>query len=583
MELWPEVEYTDEEVAQEYEEFYDDVHSEFIQFGELVNFKVCRNGSPHLRGNVYVHYASQESAMLAYNHMNGRFYAKKQISCEFVGVKKWKIAICGEFMRTNYKTCSHGSACNFMHCFENPRREYEWADLDRPPPRFWQRKMAKLFGHAYISDEDFDEKQEKVRSHRESTYSNHMVRHRGDSVSTYDDDRRKDRHMKESVREDEHRRRSDGREQKYCEDETKDRISRESKYDDRRRVKHSRDNNHDTLRREKDFRDSTHHDDSARDKSASRSMDDDDDDANDDERYFQGHKKFERWSPGRHGETDGREAVYSKDQRRGHKGASYDYEDIDIGDARHVARNSITSDAAYHSHSRSHSHHSERHRSRRRSRSPDGHKSRRSRSRDRSMSHSARGEDGYYSVGEHQHRYSKTIRDNERSSKESKQHRQRSSTQSSNDAFGNQEASQTLEGRVDEDVNRHRKRHSSQDRRKYSESEHDQSLTTQESDHTRIRHSKDLVGTIAAPTTDEDTSGNLSNLERQSGLEVGIDVASQNQETDGSSSSDTVTGLSLVLTTDDVQKSTSQWQSWRKAKAKKAKLGMKDHPPRLVI
>lgn len=27
-------------MIQEYEEFYDDVHSEFIQFGELVNFKV---------------------------------------------------------------------------------------------------------------------------------------------------------------------------------------------------------------------------------------------------------------------------------------------------------------------------------------------------------------------------------------------------------------------------------------------------------------------------------------------------------------------------------------------------------------
>jgi hypothetical protein len=32
--------YTDEEVEQEYEEFYDDVHSEFLQFGEIVNFKV---------------------------------------------------------------------------------------------------------------------------------------------------------------------------------------------------------------------------------------------------------------------------------------------------------------------------------------------------------------------------------------------------------------------------------------------------------------------------------------------------------------------------------------------------------------
>lgn len=32
--------YTDEEVERSYEEFYEDVHTEFLKFGELVNFKV---------------------------------------------------------------------------------------------------------------------------------------------------------------------------------------------------------------------------------------------------------------------------------------------------------------------------------------------------------------------------------------------------------------------------------------------------------------------------------------------------------------------------------------------------------------
>lgn len=32
--------YTDEEVEHCYEEFYDDVHTEFLKFGEIVNFKV---------------------------------------------------------------------------------------------------------------------------------------------------------------------------------------------------------------------------------------------------------------------------------------------------------------------------------------------------------------------------------------------------------------------------------------------------------------------------------------------------------------------------------------------------------------
>ncbi|CAL9184323.1 unnamed protein product [Musa hybrid cultivar] len=138
--------YTDEEVERCYEEFYEDVHTEFLKFGELVNFKVCKNGSYHLRGNVYVHYKSLDSAVLAYNNINGRFFAGKQITCEFVGVTKWKVAICGEYMKSKLKTCSHGSACNFIHCFRNPGGDYEWADWDNPPPKYWIRKMIALFG-----------------------------------------------------------------------------------------------------------------------------------------------------------------------------------------------------------------------------------------------------------------------------------------------------------------------------------------------------------------------------------------------------------------------------------------------------
>lgn len=33
--------YTDEEVERCYEEFYEDVHTEFLKFGEIVNFKVA--------------------------------------------------------------------------------------------------------------------------------------------------------------------------------------------------------------------------------------------------------------------------------------------------------------------------------------------------------------------------------------------------------------------------------------------------------------------------------------------------------------------------------------------------------------
>ncbi|XP_068652215.1 zinc finger CCCH domain-containing protein 5 isoform X2 [Aristolochia californica] len=140
------LEYTDEEIERCYEEFYEDVHTEFLKFGEIVNFKVCCNGSSHLRGNVYVHYKSPESAVLAYSTVNGRYFAGKQIICEFVGVSRWKVAICGEYMKSRYKTCSRGTACNFLHCFRNPGGDYEWADCDNPPPMYWTKKMVALFG-----------------------------------------------------------------------------------------------------------------------------------------------------------------------------------------------------------------------------------------------------------------------------------------------------------------------------------------------------------------------------------------------------------------------------------------------------
>ncbi|KAM7250475.1 hypothetical protein ACFE04_022358 [Oxalis oulophora] len=159
---------TDEEVDRHFEEFYEDVHTELLKFGEIVNFKVCKNGSSHLRGNVYVHYKSLESAVVAYQSINSRYFGGKQVKCEFVNVTKWKIAICGEYMRSRLKTCSRGTTCNFIHCFHNPGGDYEWADWDKPPPKYWVAKMVALFGY---SDEPVHDKlmeTEHVRQSRQS-------------------------------------------------------------------------------------------------------------------------------------------------------------------------------------------------------------------------------------------------------------------------------------------------------------------------------------------------------------------------------------------------------------------------------
>ncbi|KAM1571271.1 hypothetical protein ACFX10_036185 [Malus domestica] len=149
--LLPSFQYTDEEVERCYEEFYEDVHMEFLKFGEIISFKVCRNGAFHLRGNVYIHYKSMDSAVVAYQSVNGRYFAGKQISCEFINATRWKVAICGEYMKSRYKTCSRGTACNFIHCFRNPGGDYEWADSDRPTTTTTTKPFPTKWGRLYES------------------------------------------------------------------------------------------------------------------------------------------------------------------------------------------------------------------------------------------------------------------------------------------------------------------------------------------------------------------------------------------------------------------------------------------------
>ncbi|PSS00325.1 Zinc finger CCCH domain-containing protein [Actinidia chinensis var. chinensis] len=65
-------------------------------------------------------------------------------------------------MKSRLKTCSRGTACNFIHCFRNPGGDYEWADLDKPPPKYWVRKMAALFG--YTEESRYDNLVEQGRN-----------------------------------------------------------------------------------------------------------------------------------------------------------------------------------------------------------------------------------------------------------------------------------------------------------------------------------------------------------------------------------------------------------------------------------
>ncbi|XP_033283799.1 U2 small nuclear ribonucleoprotein auxiliary factor 35 kDa subunit-related protein 2 isoform X1 [Orcinus orca] len=121
------LEYSEEETYQQFLDFYDDVLPEFKNVGKVIQFKVSCNLEPHLRGNVYVQYQSEEECQAAFSLFNGRWYAGRQLQCEFCPVTRWKMAICGLF---EIQQCPRGKHCNFLHVFRNPNNEFWEANRD---------------------------------------------------------------------------------------------------------------------------------------------------------------------------------------------------------------------------------------------------------------------------------------------------------------------------------------------------------------------------------------------------------------------------------------------------------------------
>ncbi|XP_048192085.1 U2 small nuclear ribonucleoprotein auxiliary factor 35 kDa subunit-related protein 2 isoform X2 [Perognathus longimembris pacificus] len=121
------LEYSEEEIYQQFLDFYDDVLPEFRNVGKVIQFKVSCNMEPHLRGNVYVQYQTEEECQSALALFNGRWYAGRQLQCEFCPVTRWKMAICGLF---EIQQCPRGKHCNFLHVFRNPNNEFWEANRD---------------------------------------------------------------------------------------------------------------------------------------------------------------------------------------------------------------------------------------------------------------------------------------------------------------------------------------------------------------------------------------------------------------------------------------------------------------------
>ncbi|CAL7933493.1 unnamed protein product [Xylocopa violacea] len=127
------LEFESSETRQHFREFYKDVVPELESFGRIKTLKYCCNTEVHLRGNLYVEYYTERDAARALRRLKGRWYAGRQLNCEFVNLKSWRSAVCG------MSKCPKGRACNFLHTFKNPHDEYDI----KSPPR-WTKQLGSF-------------------------------------------------------------------------------------------------------------------------------------------------------------------------------------------------------------------------------------------------------------------------------------------------------------------------------------------------------------------------------------------------------------------------------------------------------
>ncbi|CAF1061190.1 unnamed protein product [Adineta ricciae] len=105
--------YTDHEVQQHFDEFYEEVYTEVEdKYGEIEAMTVCDNLGEHLIGNIYIKFRYEKDAEQAVNDLNTRWFDHKPIYAELSPVTDFKEASCRQY---ELGECMRSGFCNFMH------------------------------------------------------------------------------------------------------------------------------------------------------------------------------------------------------------------------------------------------------------------------------------------------------------------------------------------------------------------------------------------------------------------------------------------------------------------------------------
>uniref|UniRef100_A0A3Q1G044 Zinc finger (CCCH type), RNA-binding motif and serine/arginine rich 2 n=1 Tax=Acanthochromis polyacanthus TaxID=80966 RepID=A0A3Q1G044_9TELE len=256
------LEHSEEDLHESFLEFYHDVLPEFRSIGKVVQFKVSCNYEPHLRGNVYIQFDTEDECKEAFIRFNGRWYAGRQLHCELCPVTRWKNAICGLFDR---QKCPKGKHCNFLHVFRNPGNEFWEADRDlQLSPN---RSVRGSRRDGWQSERYGD------RSWRQRRYSRSPVRSER-SHSRREDDRRRSRSRERRDDKWSSRSRHSDRRTNVSKSRDKSRSrSRDRERDRRRNRSRDKDREHRNRSEDRDSRDrdeDTHRDARERSRSTSR-------------------------------------------------------------------------------------------------------------------------------------------------------------------------------------------------------------------------------------------------------------------------------------------------------------------------
>ncbi|KAI9325619.1 hypothetical protein DFJ73DRAFT_767521 [Zopfochytrium polystomum] len=119
--------------AARYAVFFAAALREFERYGKVVQLKTCRNARAHLRGNVYVQYATVAGADAAIRALEGRAFGAGRgrvvVECRRVEVASWREAICGSG-KEGWRCIKGEEECGYLHPYENPGGRFREADFD---------------------------------------------------------------------------------------------------------------------------------------------------------------------------------------------------------------------------------------------------------------------------------------------------------------------------------------------------------------------------------------------------------------------------------------------------------------------